>query len=67
MVRNKEGTLMVQSGSHKTTLNYALSMVFNEKLRNDIRNRFEELGVDTEEDYAIDILWEAIDEIIPEF
>ena len=42
-------------------------MVFNEKQRNDIRNGFEELGVDTEEDYEINILWEAIDEIIPEF
>ena len=31
MVRNKEGTLMVQSGNHKTTLSYALSMVYNEK------------------------------------
>ena len=58
---------MVQSGSHKTTFNYSLSMVFNEKQRNKIRNRFEELGVDTEEDYEINILWEAIDEIIPEF
>ena len=58
MVRNKEGTLMVQSGNHKITLSYALSMVFNKKQRNDIRNRFEELGVDTEEDYAIDILWD---------
>jgi hypothetical protein len=67
MVRNKEGTLMVQSGNHKTTLDYALSMVFNKKQRNDIKNRFEELGVDTEEDYVIDILWEAIDEIVPEF
>ena len=44
-----------------------LTMIYNELQREEIRNRFDELGVDTEKDYELGIFWEAIDAIIPEF
>jgi hypothetical protein len=67
IIRKKEGALMILSGNHKAAFAYMLTMIYNELQRKEIKNSFEELGVDTEEDYEIGILWEAIDAIIPEF